>query len=218
MLSECPPDTASVLQVTRRIARGGAGLPRAPVNGAETLAASIARGRLYSCSGGAGVTSQACRLLSREVVWASARAAGAWLCCPRRFTRSPPTPHRTGRCSQQRHQMQNYTVVRKLGTGTYGSAYLCTLKSDPTVQLVLKKVKVDDGDGAQVSADSEVKVLCTLDHPLVLQVGPGTQPDERPERARRRYQRRRRRGQHRLDCIAHAPLRQPPCLMASLHA
>ncbi|KXZ49455.1 hypothetical protein GPECTOR_21g681 [Gonium pectorale] len=61
--------------------------------------------------------------------------------------------------------MQNYLVVKKLGTGTYGSAYLVTLRANPNQQYVLKKVKVEGGD---VSADSEVKVLRSLCHPLVL--------------------------------------------------
>ncbi|KAG2443892.1 hypothetical protein HXX76_002232 [Chlamydomonas incerta] len=62
--------------------------------------------------------------------------------------------------------MQNYTVLKKLGTGTYGSAYLVTLKSNPLAQLVLKKVKIE-GEGG-ISADGEVKVLRQLSHPLVL--------------------------------------------------
>ncbi|KAG2439901.1 hypothetical protein HYH02_010531 [Chlamydomonas schloesseri] len=63
--------------------------------------------------------------------------------------------------------MQNYTVLKKLGTGTYGSAYLVTLKSNPVAQFVLKKVKVED-QGNGISADGEVKVLRQLSHPLVL--------------------------------------------------
>lgn len=61
--------------------------------------------------------------------------------------------------------MQNYTVVKKLGTGTYGSAYLVSLRVNPSQQFVLKKVKIDGSDS---SADSEVKVLRSLSHPLVL--------------------------------------------------
>ncbi|GLI61210.1 hypothetical protein VaNZ11_003502 [Volvox africanus] len=61
--------------------------------------------------------------------------------------------------------MQNYLVVKKLGTGTYGSAYLVSLRVNPSQQYVLKKVKVDGSDS---SADSEVKVLRSLSHPLVL--------------------------------------------------
>ncbi|GLC41306.1 Serine/threonine-protein kinase Nek3 [Pleodorina starrii] len=61
--------------------------------------------------------------------------------------------------------MQNYLVVKKLGTGTYGAAYLVSLRANPAQQYVLKKVKVDGPDS---SADSEVKVLRSLSHPLVL--------------------------------------------------
>lgn len=66
--------------------------------------------------------------------------------------------------------MQNYTVLKKLGTGTYGSAYLVNLKSNPLAQFVLKKVKID-GEGG-ISADGEVKVLRQLAHPLVLRCAP----------------------------------------------
>ncbi len=39
--------------------------------------------------------------------------------------------------------MDPYTVVRRLGTGTYGSAYLICLKSDTSTQFVLKKIRLD---------------------------------------------------------------------------
>ncbi|PNH02674.1 Serine/threonine-protein kinase Nek1 [Tetrabaena socialis] len=61
--------------------------------------------------------------------------------------------------------MEKYVVSKKLGTGTYGSAYIVSLRANPAQQYVLKKVKVEGGD---VSADGEVRVLRALSHPLVL--------------------------------------------------
>ncbi len=40
-------------------------------------------------------------------------------------------------------------MVKKVGTGTYGSAYLVCFQSDPSQQFVLKKIKVDDDDAKQ---------------------------------------------------------------------
>ncbi|KAL6746791.1 hypothetical protein V8C86DRAFT_3119407 [Haematococcus lacustris] len=65
--------------------------------------------------------------------------------------------------------MEAYTVVKRLGVGTYGSAYLITTKHDPVQQLVLKKVKIDeDNEKETQQAMLEVAVLAQLNHPLVL--------------------------------------------------
>ncbi|KAJ9524812.1 hypothetical protein QJQ45_003041 [Haematococcus lacustris] len=78
--------------------------------------------------------------------------------------------------------MEAYTVVKRLGVGTYGSAYLITTKHDPGQQLVLKKVqqaqlvqqdrgavKIDeDNEKETQQAMLEVAVLAQLNHPLVL--------------------------------------------------
>lgn len=65
--------------------------------------------------------------------------------------------------------MERYQVVRKIGTGTYGSAYLVSLKTKPDEQFVLKKVKIEDGDEKErAAAETEVKVLVQLCHPFVL--------------------------------------------------
>lgn len=40
--------------------------------------------------------------------------------------------------------MDKYKVVKKVGTGTYGSAYLVSVQSSPGLQLVLKKIKIDE--------------------------------------------------------------------------
>lgn len=65
--------------------------------------------------------------------------------------------------------MDRYKVLKRIGVGTYGSAYLVTLKADPNKAFVLKKVKVDDGgEKERMQAEKEAAVLMQLDHPLVL--------------------------------------------------
>ena len=75
--------------------------------------------------------------------------------------------------------MDKYRVVKRIGVGTYGSAYLVADKRFPDQVCVLKKVKVDappgsdgmplDGREQQRAApETEVAVLMQLDHPLVL--------------------------------------------------
>jgi serine/threonine protein kinase len=65
--------------------------------------------------------------------------------------------------------MDRYRVIRKIGTGTYGSAYLVELRSDPAVHLVLKKVKfVESSERERALAEQEVLVLMQLNHPLIL--------------------------------------------------
>lgn len=65
--------------------------------------------------------------------------------------------------------MDRYKVLKRIGVGTYGSAYLVTLKADPNKTFVLKKVKVDDGgEKERMQAEKEAAVLMQLDHPLVL--------------------------------------------------
>ena len=65
--------------------------------------------------------------------------------------------------------MDRYKVVKRIGVGTYGSAYLVTLKRDPMQQFVLKKIKLDEAnDKERQQAETEVAVLMQLNHPLVL--------------------------------------------------
>lgn len=65
--------------------------------------------------------------------------------------------------------MERYTVVKRVGTGTYGSAYLVRLKSDPSCQHVLKKIKLEGAsEKERQQAETEAAVLASLDHPLVL--------------------------------------------------
>ena len=74
--------------------------------------------------------------------------------------------------------MDKYRVIKRVGLGTYGSAYLVADKRTNQV-CVLKKVKLDvppgsdgmplDGREQQRAApENEVAVLMQLDHPLVL--------------------------------------------------
>lgn len=65
--------------------------------------------------------------------------------------------------------MEDYKVIKRIGVGTYGSAYLVCLKDHPSQQFVLKKIKIDEDDSKEKQqAELEVAVLSRLDHPLVL--------------------------------------------------
>ena len=65
--------------------------------------------------------------------------------------------------------MDRYRVVKRIGVGTYGSAYLVTLKRDPSQEYVLKKIKLDEANEKErLQAETEVAVLMQLSHPLVL--------------------------------------------------
>ncbi|MEW5304914.1 MAG: hypothetical protein WDW36_007491 [Sanguina aurantia] len=65
--------------------------------------------------------------------------------------------------------MDKYSVDKRIGVGTYGSAYLISSKAKAEDQYVLKKVKVQqEGEKERLQAESEVKVLRQLSHPLVL--------------------------------------------------
>lgn len=65
--------------------------------------------------------------------------------------------------------MDKYKVIKRIGVGTYGSAYLVNLKSNPNQNFVLKKIKVDDAsEKDRLQAETEVTVLAQLDHPFVL--------------------------------------------------
>lgn len=65
--------------------------------------------------------------------------------------------------------MDSYKVVRKVGTGACGSAYLVCSKDDPQQQYVLKKIQAADvPDRERQAALREVKLLTQLQHPFVL--------------------------------------------------
>eukprot|EP00192_Tetraselmis_astigmatica_P009346 CAMPEP_0117666422 /NCGR_PEP_ID=MMETSP0804-20121206/10368_1 /TAXON_ID=1074897 /ORGANISM="Tetraselmis astigmatica, Strain CCMP880" /LENGTH=850 /DNA_ID=CAMNT_0005473967 /DNA_START=656 /DNA_END=3208 /DNA_ORIENTATION=+ len=65
--------------------------------------------------------------------------------------------------------MDTYTVVRKLGTGTYGSAYLVCLKGDASARYVLKKIFLQEvSQREREAAEQEVHLLATLDHAFIL--------------------------------------------------
>lgn len=66
--------------------------------------------------------------------------------------------------------MDKYKVLKRIGVGTYGSAYLVSSKRNTGEQFVLKKIKLDDvkDDKERHQAEMEVQVLAAMDHPLVL--------------------------------------------------
>lgn len=76
--------------------------------------------------------------------------------------------------------MDKYKVLKRIGVGNNGAAYLVSLKRDANQIFVLKKVKLDDGSAStspsngfdmgreRAQPENEVAVLLQLDHPLVL--------------------------------------------------
>lgn len=65
--------------------------------------------------------------------------------------------------------MEKYQVDKKIGSGTYGSAYLVHLKEMKHIQYVLKMIRVDNiSPKERAAAHQEVKLLSQLDHPFVL--------------------------------------------------
>ncbi len=65
--------------------------------------------------------------------------------------------------------MDRYKVVKRIGVGTYGSAYLVNLKHDVNEQYVLKKIALEAAsEKERQQAETEVRLLAQLDHPFVL--------------------------------------------------
>ena len=64
--------------------------------------------------------------------------------------------------------MQNYTVLKKIGVGSYGSAYV-VLRNDAKVKLVLKRINIKDASKEEKeAAHFEAKILKEFHHPFVL--------------------------------------------------
>jgi len=65
--------------------------------------------------------------------------------------------------------LEKYTMLRKIGEGTYGSAYLVHLREDPQALFVLKKIDIKDATAKEkAAAHQEAKLLQSLKHPFVL--------------------------------------------------
>ena len=65
--------------------------------------------------------------------------------------------------------MEKYVVDRRIGVGSYGSAYLVRLRADKQRRLVLKKIRLDNvGAKERRAAHAEAKLLQRFDHPFVL--------------------------------------------------
>lgn len=65
--------------------------------------------------------------------------------------------------------MEKYVVDRRIGVGSYGSAYLVRLRADKQRCLVLKKIRLDNvGAKERRAAHAEAKLLQRFDHPFVL--------------------------------------------------
>ena len=68
--------------------------------------------------------------------------------------------------------MQHYSVQRKIGTGSYGNAYLVTRnenKGRNDTKLVLKRINIKDASKEEKqAAHFEAKILKEFTHPFVL--------------------------------------------------
>ncbi|KAK3282308.1 hypothetical protein CYMTET_9951 [Cymbomonas tetramitiformis] len=65
--------------------------------------------------------------------------------------------------------MERYVVEKRIGVGSYGSAYLVHFRKDRNVKCVLKKIRLDNvGPKERAAAHQEVKLLSQLSHPFVL--------------------------------------------------
>ena len=55
--------------------------------------------------------------------------------------------------------MDRYRVLKKIGTGTYGSAYLVSVYNHPNEVFVLKKVKINEegGEKERSAVENEVR-------------------------------------------------------------
>lgn len=63
--------------------------------------------------------------------------------------------------------MDKYTKLAKIGSGSFGCAYLVTRKADPLAKkFVIKEIRMDPRD--QQSALREAKLLAALDHPNII--------------------------------------------------
>ncbi|KAF4144926.1 Protein kinase domain [Phytophthora infestans] len=66
--------------------------------------------------------------------------------------------------------MEKYVKVRKIGQGSYGSAFLATRKSadasEQKQQFVIKEIVLDPRD--QANAQREARLLAALDHPNII--------------------------------------------------
>ena len=64
---------------------------------------------------------------------------------------------------------EGYKVIRKIGKGSYGSAYLAHLRSNQAVQVVIKRVSLRQLRYEEVEESvKEAQVLSMLDHPCII--------------------------------------------------
>ena len=65
-------------------------------------------------------------------------------------------------------QMEKYDIIKKLGQGTYGTVYLCTVKATGR-QCVMKRMLLRSlSDKERASAHQEAAVLRELSHPNIV--------------------------------------------------
>lgn len=71
--------------------------------------------------------------------------------------------------------MERYQVIRKIGTGSYGSAYLVCPKAMPSVQLVLKKIKLEGDEKVSSLAFRFRQRFYYFDHVSCWSLQPGAE-------------------------------------------
>ncbi|XP_018326359.1 serine/threonine-protein kinase nekl-2-like [Agrilus planipennis] len=64
--------------------------------------------------------------------------------------------------------MGSFNILDKLGSGTFGTVFLCERKHNK-VKIVLKEIKVDIHSNQLLSAKNEVSILKSLNHPNIVQ-------------------------------------------------
>ena len=65
--------------------------------------------------------------------------------------------------------MDRYETERILARGTFGTVYLCHLKSESSKQVVIKQLSMEVFNGTErISTLNETKVLSMLDHPNII--------------------------------------------------
>ncbi len=63
----------------------------------------------------------------------------------------------------------SYELVKTIGKGSYGSAYIAHSRVNPSVQVVVKRVSLLGLSQEDVEASiKEARVLSILDHPCII--------------------------------------------------
>ena len=62
-----------------------------------------------------------------------------------------------------------YKNLKKIGAGSFGTAYIAQVRSQPTTQVVIKMIALDKMEPQEVEESiKEAQVLSLLDHPCII--------------------------------------------------